>query len=89
MKVIMSLPAGRQRLEKLGMNLFGTSDPKETIHRLEAFFRQIGCPLKLHEVNITEHHHAEIVDTWQRNGAEGNNFKLGLEEYARLIEYAK
>ncbi|OGS60073.1 MAG: hypothetical protein A3J79_04660 [Elusimicrobia bacterium RIFOXYB2_FULL_62_6] len=43
---------GPKRLEKFGKAVFGTDTAGQTIEAFEGWFRKIGAPLKLSEVNI-------------------------------------
>jgi alcohol dehydrogenase YqhD (iron-dependent ADH family) len=81
-------PAG-SRISKLGNDLFGTPDVYETIARFEAFFNQIGSPVHLSQVGIGEDKFEEIVQVMIRNKAQGNNFKLGENDYRGILEFAK
>ncbi len=75
-----------ERISRLGKNIFGTSDVDETIASFEAFFEQIGSPVRLSQVGIGADKHEAIIHLWIRNKAEGGNFKLKEYDYRKLIE---
>jgi len=76
------------RISKLGKDLFGNQDIDETIARFETFFSRIGAPVRLSQVGIGEEKFEEIIQLMIRNKASGSNFKLGEEDYSRIIEFA-
>lgn len=79
-------PAG-DRIAFLGKNIFGTNGVEETIEAFETFFRAIGTPVRLSDVNINSDKHEAIIAQWIRNKAEGSSFKPTHDDYRQLIKY--
>jgi hypothetical protein len=82
----LHLSRAGDRIAELGQNLFGTSTAEETIKELETFFKSIGSPVKLSDLNI----HAdlkgeEIFQTLHANRSGGNYHKLNDSDYRELI----
>ncbi len=61
------------RLEKLGERLFGDPSPEHTIQRIEAFFKSVGCPIRLQEIGLGPSNKKEILDLMNRNKCNGKN----------------
>lgn len=73
------------RIQKVGQQVFLTTEVDDAISAFENFFRQIGSPVRLSEVGISSDKHEAIVQQWMKNKAEGNNFKLTEDDYRQLI----
>jgi hypothetical protein len=83
---LMREKAGNRIIE-LGMNLFDVDSVEDTIFEMEQFFATIECPIRLSDIGIDANEKGEeIVQTMIANKAEGNHYKLGVNEYRRLIE---
>jgi len=79
-----------ERIIELGNALYGLGTVDETIYELEAFFTSIGCPTRLSDFGIDAREKGEeIVQTMIINEASGNHFKLGEEDYRKLVELMK
>ena len=62
-----------KRIEKLGTRLFGDPSADLTIRRLEAFFREVGCPTRLGDIGLDESNRAEILELMNRNDCNAKN----------------
>lgn len=67
------IPRIRPRLEKLGSRLFGDPDSARTIERLEGFFRDLGCPVRLSDIGLDRSNRQEILDLMNKNECKGKN----------------
>jgi alcohol dehydrogenase YqhD (iron-dependent ADH family) len=61
------------RLEKLGHDLFGDPSAERTIERLESFFAQVLCPIRLGDIGISPDRKGEIVSLMNKNKSNGKN----------------
>jgi len=74
------------RIAQLGTALFDeplTVD--ETINRMEAFFKTIGCPVRLSEMQITGDPKA-IFNSMVHSKVNGGHIRMTQEDYKALIE---
>jgi alcohol dehydrogenase YqhD (iron-dependent ADH family) len=76
-------PRIRERLEKLGENLFNDSSAGNTIEMLEDFFRKLGSPVRLQDVGLGENKRNELVDRLNRNQCNGRNPDNSLNDSDR------
>jgi len=75
------------RISDLGSALFNeplTVD--QSIDHIEAFFKSIGCPVRLSEMNIPGDHRKPLFDAMVHNKVNGGNVKMKEEDYEGLIE---
>ena len=49
-----------QRMEKLGLRLFGDPSAEKTIQRFEEFFRSMNCPVRLQDIGLNLTNRDEI-----------------------------
>ncbi len=74
------------RISQLGSELFGeplTAD--QSIDRIEAFFKSLGCPVRLSEMNIPGDHLQPLFESMVHNKVSGGNVKMKEEDYKELI----
>ena len=76
-----------QRIQKLGQGLFGTTNPEETIQKLEAFFTSIGSPVRVTEAGIDASKKEEILNQMNKNQASGMVHSLSDNDRKRLVEW--
>ncbi|KAF0198240.1 MAG: Fe-dependent oxidoreductase alcohol dehydrogenase [Bacteroidetes bacterium] len=74
------------RIKFLGKNLFDTEDIGQTTDRLEGFFRELGCPVRLSEVVTKKVDADEIFRVMVHNRAATYVHKLTQEDYRRIID---
>jgi len=74
------------RIKFLGKNLFDTEDVGQTTDRLEGFFRELGCPVRLSEVVTKKVDADEIFRVMVHNRAATYVHKLTQEDYRRIID---
>ena len=76
-----------ERVALLGSELFREKlSADETIGRIETFFRSIGCPVRLSELNIPNVQKEMIYKTMVSNKVSGVNLKLKETDYREIIE---
>jgi alcohol dehydrogenase YqhD (iron-dependent ADH family) len=80
---LMEKPA-KERIEELGSALFGAQSVDETIEEFKAFFKSIGSPISLTELNISENHFDSILKQLKKNRVSGMNYQF--ENYEELVE---
>lgn len=73
----------------LGKELFNSKDVDETIFLLESFFKEISCPVRLYEAGIGEEKFDIIYNTMIINKVNGNNYKMEIADYKKLINFMK
>jgi alcohol dehydrogenase YqhD (iron-dependent ADH family) len=69
-----------KKVALLGERLFGTSDGELAIIRIEEFFRNLGSPVRLTEINKGEKDIPEILRVMNLNRVSGNNYKLSADD---------
>jgi alcohol dehydrogenase YqhD (iron-dependent ADH family) len=74
-----------ERMAELGKNLFDVNTPEDTINRLEDFFRNTSCPVRLIDSGIDESKHQQIKDAFVKNKVGGMHFQMSEADYDRLI----
>lgn len=75
-----------ERISFLGKNIFGVSNPDDTIIHFENFFKSINSPVKLIEANITSDKKNEIQNLMIKNKVSGYVHKLSVQDYDQLID---
>ncbi len=73
------------RIIKLGQHLFNTNDIGETIEQFEKFFKSLGSPVKLEEMNITSNKKEEIINCLIKNRSKGFYYDFTGKDYKELI----
>ncbi len=73
------------RIIKLGTALFGVDNVDATISGLEDFFKQIGSPIRLSEINIDATMANDMLKQYKNNEINGVNLPLAAH-YQKLIE---
>lgn len=76
-----------QRIQKLGMGLFGTTDLEETIEKLEAFFSSLGSPIRTIETGIDTSKKQEILNQMNKNKVSGMHHALDDDDRAKLVDW--
>jgi alcohol dehydrogenase YqhD (iron-dependent ADH family) len=76
-----------ERIAFLGSSLFGeTLNADQSIDRIEEFFKSIGCPVRLSDLNIKGTDRQKIYETMVINRVSGANLKLKESDYYPLID---
>ena len=76
-----------ERLAHLGYGLFGKEmKADESIRCIEEFFHNIGCPVRLSDMNIEGKSRQKIYQAMLINRVNGTNFKLKESDYLHLID---
>ncbi|MEI6435694.1 MAG: iron-containing alcohol dehydrogenase [Bacteroidota bacterium] len=74
------------RIAQLGSALFDeplTAD--QSIVRIETFFKSIGCPVRLSDLNIAGDLRKPIFESMVHNKVNGGNVRMLEEDYSKLI----
>jgi len=73
----------------LGNNVFGVETADETISCFEQFFRQIGSPVRMHEVGLEktpgDKEINDLIENLIVNKVTGDHYKLGTEDYRQIL----
>lgn len=77
------------RIGELGENLFGLTDPEETILKIEKFFKSINSPIRVPELNIPDVDYDLILETMNRNKVGGFFHSLSEDDNMRLVSLMK
>lgn len=75
-----------ERIENLGLGLFGKVDAEKCITKLEDFFHLIGSPVRLSEVGINEDQLPVIYAQMIKSKVNGLNFKMSEEDYTYILQ---
>jgi alcohol dehydrogenase YqhD (iron-dependent ADH family) len=74
------------RIAQLGSVLFDEPlTAGESIDRIEAFFKSLGCPTRLSDMNIPGNLYQPILESMIHNKVNGGNMKMKEEDYRALI----
>ncbi|MDP1620988.1 MAG: iron-containing alcohol dehydrogenase [Bacteroidales bacterium] len=75
------------RISQLGSGLFDEAlTAGQSIDRIEAFFKSLGCPTRLSDMNIQGELRRPIYDSMVHNKVNGANVKMKEGDYSGLIE---
>ncbi len=82
-------PRISQRLQQLGERLFGDPSPDTTMNRLEVFFQELGCPVRLQDIGLDASNREEILELMNRNRCNGKNpeNRLNDDDRASIVDY--
>jgi len=58
---------------------------EDFINALEAFYQEIGTPVRLAEWGIAQDKHEEILHYLQQNKVKGAFFKMEAEDHQKLV----
>ncbi len=75
-----------EKLEHLGMELFGEKNLDKISNCFKYFFKSIGCPTSLSEIGITEDSKHQIFETMVMNKVSGANYSLTETDLRNLID---
>ncbi len=74
------------RISQLGSELFDESlTADESIVRIEALFKSLGCPVRLSEMNIPGDHRQPLIESMIHSKVSGGNVKMTVEDYGALV----
>jgi hypothetical protein len=76
-----------ERIAELGNQLFGKHYAESAIKGIEAFFTQIGSPIRMSEANIAEDKFDEILDLMNRNESQGIVQPLDDSDRKDILEF--
>lgn len=77
-----------ERIHQLGTALFSAESVSDTIYKIEYFFKVIGCPVHLSQLDIhpDEAEKKELFDIMKKNMVDGLVHKLNDEDYKFIID---
>lgn len=78
-------PRARERIESLGLALFGTGQPDHVSEHLKVFFSGLGSPVKCQEAGIVQTNSHEILELLIQNKAEGFHYGLSDMEREKIL----
>lgn len=84
----LKLQANRleDKIIKLGEEVFGTSDVNMTIHLLEEFFINIGCPICCEDYGISINDKPKILDLFLKNKVNGVVHQLNDDDRKTVLD---
>ena len=77
----------KERIEQLGIALFGKADLDGIILEFESLFTSLGCPVRCEQAGIEASAWDEILELANRNLSQGLNHKLSEKERKEVISY--
>jgi hypothetical protein len=75
-----------RKMSFLGEELFKTNETAQTIFEFEAFFKKIGCPVRLSDLKIGKDKKDEIMNNLLANKANGNNHVLSEVNLNAIVD---
>lgn len=75
-----------EQLRFLSQKVFGSNDPEVFINSLEDFYRSIGTPIRLEDVNIKPDQNDRIIENLVQNKVRGAFFKMDELTYKNLLQ---
>jgi alcohol dehydrogenase YqhD (iron-dependent ADH family) len=76
-----------ERIIELGKNLFNDETIEGTISKIEDFFHNIGCPVRLPEAGIMKDQQRKIVDIMTKYDENGFHYKMSKNDIETMIGY--
>jgi hypothetical protein len=74
-----------ERIASMGKELFDVTSAEATIMKLEDFFRQIECPIRLGDAGIGTEKKQQILDTLILNKVSGVHHKLSTDDLSGIL----
>jgi alcohol dehydrogenase YqhD (iron-dependent ADH family) len=74
-----------ERIAQLGLAVFGTNDPQETIEAFKNFFSRLGAPVSLSDAGIESTQRNELLKLWKEKRSRGNLYELEDTDYEFLL----
>jgi len=74
------------RIIKLGKGLFNTDNVDDTIENLVSFFRKVGSPIYINEIEITTERKKEIIYQYNKNKITGMHHPLNEDDHKMLAD---
>jgi len=78
-----------ERIGKLGEQLFNNNKPDYVIEKIENYFKSLGAPISMNELNIDiseEKEKRRILEVMKINNVSGFNYEINEDDYLFLIE---
>ncbi|MEI6123267.1 MAG: iron-containing alcohol dehydrogenase [Bacteroidota bacterium] len=76
----------------LGNNIFGVATPIETIACFERFFNQIGAPVRMHQLGLSQTANTKeieaLVENLIINKVNGDNYKMTHDDFRGILKLA-
>lgn len=74
------------RIAELGQALFGINDADETINQLEAFFKELGAPVRLKDIQIGPENYEDILQILNKNRSTGSVHILTTDDRKAILD---
>ncbi len=78
-----------ERITKLAKLIFNTNSIDNFILKLESFFKQIGSPIRLSEIGISEDKKEDVVELMKKNKVSGYVISFENGDYEKLFDFMK
>ncbi len=75
-----------ERVVLLGESLFGVQTAEETIKAFEAFFKQLGSPVRAGEADVGTGHREELLKLLDKNNASGMHVVLDKSDRKAIVD---
>ena len=76
-----------ERVIKLGNGLFNVNNVDDTIEEFVSFFRKVGSPVSLNEIDLGVGRKTEIIFQFNKNNVSGMNHDLSNLDHEKLVEF--
>lgn len=76
-----------ERIIKLGKGLFNVSSVEDTINGFISFFRKIGSPVSLNEIDLDTGIKADIILQFKKNQVSGMHHELSNLDHEKIVEF--
>ncbi|NQU33468.1 MAG: iron-containing alcohol dehydrogenase [Bacteroidetes bacterium] len=76
-----------KRIIKLGQGLFDVYTVDDTINQLLAFFKKIGSPVSLNEIDIPYDSRARIIEQYKKNQISGMHHSLSNNDHEKIVDF--
>lgn len=75
-----------EKIIRLGKGLFDVDNVDDTIENLVSFFRKVGSPISLNEIEIADERKNEIIHQYNKNKITGMHHFLNEDDHKTLVE---
>ena len=76
-----------KRIIKLGQGLFDVYTVDDTINQLSAFFKKIGSPVILNEIDIPYDSRTRIIEQCKKNQVSGMHHNLSNNDHEKIVDF--
>ncbi|MBC8320118.1 MAG: iron-containing alcohol dehydrogenase [Bacteroidetes bacterium] len=76
-----------ERIIKLGKGLFGVNNVDDTIKKVEEFFRKLGSPVCMSEIDVNIERKTDIINQYSKNKVSGMHHTLTNRDHKMLVDF--